>query len=69
MVREIVMAAICVGAVIVLAWVMDHPKKELGSVLALGGFVVLVAVAFIKNKNRVTRYQRMKVENRLKRDD
>ena len=60
MIREIVMAGISVGAVIALAWWMDHPKKEVGSLLAVGVFVVLVVVAFLKNKNQVTRYQRMK---------
>ena len=60
MIREIVMAGISVGAVIALAWWMDHPKKEVGSLLAIGVFVVLVVVAFLKNKNQVTRYQRMK---------
>lgn len=63
MVREIVMAGISVGAVIALAWWMDHPKKEVGSLLALGVFVVLVVVAFLKNKNQVTRYQKMKRKN------
>ena len=60
MIREIVMAGISVGAVIALAWWMDHPKKEVGSLLAVGVFVVIVVVAFVKNKNQVTRYQRMK---------
>ena len=60
MIREIVMAGISVGAVIALAWWMDHPKKEVGSLLAVGVFVVIVVVAFLKNKNQVTRYQRMK---------
>lgn len=60
MVREIVMAGISVGAVIALAWWVEHPKKEVGSLLAIGIFVVLVAVAFLKKKNQVTRYQRMK---------
>ena len=63
MIREIVMAGISVGAVIALAWWMDHPKKEVGSLLAVGVFVVLVVVAFLKNKNQVTRYQRMKHKN------
>ena len=60
MIREIVMAGISVGAVIALAWWIDHPKKEVGSLLAVGIFVVLVVVAFIKKQNQVTRYQRMK---------
>lgn len=60
MVREIVMAGISVGAVIALAWWIEHPKKEVGSLLAIGIFVVLVAVAFLKKKNQVTRYQKMK---------
>lgn len=60
MVREVVMAGISVGAVIALAWWVEHPKKEVGSLLAIGIFVVLVAVAFLKKKNQVTRYQRMK---------
>ena len=60
MVREIVMAGISVGAVIALAWWVEHPKKEVGSLLAIGIFVVLVAVAFLKKKNQVTRYQKMK---------
>ena len=60
MAREIAMAGISVGAVIALAWWVEHPKKEVGSLLALGIFVVLVAVAFLKKKNQVTRYQRMK---------
>lgn len=60
MVREIVMAGISVGAVVALAWWMDHPKKMVGSLLAIGVFVVIVVVAFVKNKNQVTRYQRMK---------
>ena len=54
------MAGISVGAVIALAWWIDHPKKEVGSLLAVGIFVVLVVVAFIKKQNQVTRYQRMK---------
>ena len=60
MVREIVMAGISVGAVIALAWWIEHPQKEVGSLLAIGIFVVLVAVAFLKKKNQVTRYQKMK---------
>ena len=48
MIREIVMAGISVGAVIALAWWIDHPKKEVGSLLAVGIFVVLIVVAFIK---------------------
>ena len=48
MIREMVMAGIAVGAVIALAWWMDHPKKEVGSLLAIGVFVVLVVVAFCK---------------------
>ena len=60
MAREIAMAGISVGAVIALAWWVEHPKKEVGSLLAIGIFVVLVAVAFLKKKNQVTRYQRMK---------
>ena len=60
MVREIVMAGISVGAVIALAWWVEHPKKEMGSLLAIGIFVVLVAVAFLKKKNQVTRYEKMK---------
>lgn len=60
MVREIAMAGISVGAVIALAWWLEHPKKEVGSLLAIGIFVVLVAVAFLKKKNQVTRYQKMK---------
>ena len=60
MVREIVMAGISVGAVIALAWWIEHPKKEVGSLLAIGIFVVLVAVAFLKKKNQVTRSQKMK---------
>jgi len=48
MIREIVMAGISVGAVIALAWWMDHPKKEVGSLLAIGVFVVIVVVAFEK---------------------
>jgi len=61
MVREIVIA---------LAWLMDHPKKELGSLLALGGFVVMIVVAFVKNKNQVSRYRRLNVEyDRKKRED
>ena len=63
MIREIVMAGISVGAVIALAWWIDHPKKEVGSLLAVGIFVVLVVVAFIKKQNQVTRYQRMKRKN------
>ena len=64
MVREIVMAAVCVVTVIALAWLIDHPRKEFGSFLAIGGFVVMVVVAFVKKKNRVTRYQRMKFVKR-----
>ena len=60
MIREIVMAGISVGTVIALAWWIDHPKKEVGSLLAVGIFVVLIVVAFIKKQNQVTRYQRMK---------
>ena len=63
MIREMVMAGIAVGAVIALAWWIDHPKKEVGSLLAVGVFVVLVVVAFIKKQNQVTRYQRMKRKN------
>ncbi len=63
MIREIVMAGISVGAVIALAWWMDHPKKEVGSLLAVGVFLVIVVVAFLKNKNQVTRYQKMKRKN------
>ncbi len=63
MIREIVMAGISVGAVIALAWWMDHPKKEVGSLLAIGVFVVIVVVAFLKKQNQVTRYQRMKRKN------
>lgn len=53
--RELVMAGICALGVIVLAWAMDHPRKELGSALALGAFVALAVVAFLKNQNRVSR--------------
>ena len=60
MVREIAMAGISVGAVIALAWWLEHPQKEVGSLLAIGIFAVLVAVAFLKKKNQVTRYQKMK---------
>lgn len=60
MIREIVMAGISVGAVIALAWWVDHPQKMVGSLLAIGVFVVIVVVAFIKKQNQVTRYQRMK---------
>ena len=60
MIREIVMAGISVGAVIALAWWIDHPQKMVGSLLAIGVFVVIVVVAFIKKQNQVTRYQRMK---------
>ena len=63
MIREIVMAGISVGAVIALAWWMDNPKKEVGSLLAIGVFVVLVVVAFMKKQNQVTRYQKMKRKN------
>ena len=55
MVRELVMAGICALGVIALAWAMDHPRKELGSALALGAFVALAVVAFLKNQNRVSR--------------
>ena len=48
---------------IALAWWMDHPKKMVGSLLAVGVFVVIVVVAFMKNKNQVTRYQKMKRKN------
>ena len=60
MIREIVMAGISVGAVIALAWWVDHPQKMVGSLLAIGVFVVIVVVAFIKKQNQVTRYQKMK---------
>ena len=62
MVREIVMAGISVGAVIALAWWVDHPQKEVGSLLAVGIFGVLIVVAFLKKKSQVTRYQKMKRE-------
>jgi len=56
--REIVMVGICTLAVIVLAWTMDHPKKELGSLLALGAFGVMVLVAYLKSKNQISRSPR-----------
>ncbi|MDP6037426.1 MAG: hypothetical protein QGG64_02655 [Candidatus Latescibacteria bacterium] len=66
MVREMVMAAICVGAVIALAWLMDHPQKVFGSLLVLGVFVVIVAVAYVKKQNEGPRYQRKRLEDRKK---
>ena len=53
--REIIMVGVCTLAVIGLAWFMDHPKKELGSLIALGAFGVMVLVAYLKSKNQVPR--------------
>lgn len=53
--REIIMAGICTLAVIGLAWLMDHPEKELGSLLALGAFGVMVLVAYLKSKDQRSR--------------
>lgn len=53
--REIIMVGICTLAVIGLAWLMDHPKKELGSLIALGAFGVMVLVAYLKSKDQTRR--------------
>jgi len=53
--REIIMVGICTLAVIVLTWMVDHPDKEKGTLIALGAFAVMVLVAYLKNRNRVDR--------------
>lgn len=53
--REIIMVGICTLAVIGLTWVVDHPDKEKGTLIALGAFAVMVLVAYLKNRNRVDR--------------
>lgn len=62
--RELVMAGLSIGAVIVVAWLVDHPRKEWGSVLALGAFALLVIVVYFKNKNT----QKRKTRSILKRN-
>ena len=67
--REIIMVGICTLAVIFLAWFMDHPKKELGSLLALGAFGVMVLVAYLKSKNHIPRSpRRLIVKDRQRRE-
>jgi hypothetical protein len=53
--REIIMVGICTLAVIGLAWLMDHPQKELGSLIALGAFGVMVLVAYLKSRDQRSR--------------
>jgi len=68
--REIIMVGVCTLAVIGLAWLMDHPKKELGALIALGAFGVMVLVAYLKSKNQVPRKSgRLIVKNRRREHD
>lgn len=58
--REIIMVGICTLAVIALAWLMDHPKKELGALIAVCAFGVMVLVAYLKSRD-----QRKRMPSRL----
>ncbi|MGA1199048.1 MAG: hypothetical protein ACO36I_21350 [Candidatus Latescibacterota bacterium] len=66
--REIIMVGICTLAVIGLAWLMDHPKKELGSLIALGAFGVMVLVAYLKSKDQVRRHSSRLIVNKHRAD-
>lgn len=53
--REIVMVGICTLMVIGLAWGIDHPKKDVATWIALGAFVGMVLMAYVKSRNIVPR--------------
>ena len=55
MVRETVLAGISIFLTIAIGWLVDHPHKILGTILALVAFVIIVLVSYFRQRDEARR--------------